>query len=124
MWKLGSILVVLALVVVSACFPEDRPIPPGVYAAPSGEEYLTVGPSAIRLHFKSGIDEPLDNEFVDFEHRYEVRRNGVIHLHMSSNNFDPIEFDAYQWFWRDGRILRVERDTGVETWFAAAGDGR
>jgi len=124
MWKLGSILAVLAVLGISACLPEDRPIPPGVYAEPSGEEYLAVGPTTIRLHVSYRAVGTPDDGFVDGEYTYEVRRNGVVHLHMTSNNFDIAEFNWYDWYWREGRVLRVERETGAQTWFAAAGAGR
>ena len=119
MRRISSPFVVFLVLIIGACLPEERPIAPGVYSAPSGEEYLTVGPSTIRLHITARAVKSIAGQMIDGEYRYGVETGGEIHLSMHSNNFDPIEFDYYEWYWRDGRILRVERETRTETWFTA-----
>jgi hypothetical protein len=108
---------VVVLLVLGACATPHRPIPPGTYYPDAGEERIVV--VATRIFFHVNVDPDNPDIIGSREYAYEVLPDGRIHFVVSSNSRFGLRLAMnYDWFWRDGRIARVERETGKTTRFA------
>lgn len=112
---LKSIALLLA-VLAAACTIPHRPIPGGTYHAEGGAERIVVVHSRIFFHVIVDPDHP---EFIGGrEYPYEVLADGRIHFVVSSNSRFALRLALdYEWYWRDGEIVRIEVETGKATRF-------
>ena len=108
---------VLFLLVASACGSPHRPIPAGAYYPESGDERIVVVPS--RIYFHVNVDRQKPDIIGSREYPYEVLPDGRIFFVVSSNSTFGLSLAMdYNWLWRDGRISKVDLETGKTTWFA------
>lgn len=109
--------VVLSVLIVAACGRPDRPIPAGTYLPESGSEKIVVIPS--RIFFHVNVDSKNPGIIGNREYPYEVRPDGKIYFVVSSNSTFGLRLAIdYDWFWRDGKIVKVDLETGKTTVFA------
>ena len=120
--KLFTYFVVFVMFVLGACIPDDRPIILGVYESQFGEERITVSSTKIQIYIKSRVVRSLEGKYVSGNYEYRVNKDKRIFLNMSSNDFSVIEYNAYEWYWQNNNILRVDVETGEKTWFLKATD--
>lgn len=115
MHRLKTIAVVF-LLIAGACAPPHRPIPAGTYYPVSGDERIVVVPSMIYFHVN--VDKENPDVIGSRDYPYEVLEDGTIHFVVSSNSTFGLRLAMdHEWIWRDGRIARVEVETGKTTWF-------
>ena len=115
--KFFMYLAVLIVLFTGACNPDDRPIIPGIYEERVGDERVVVSSTSMQLYLKSRTVKSLEGRHLNGEYRYSVNKNNKIRIRGSSNDFAFTEFNWYDWYWRDGKILRIERKTGEKAWF-------
>lgn len=107
---------VLLLVVAGACATPHRPIPPGTYYPESGSERIVV--VASRIYFHANVDKQNPDVIGSREYPYEVLADGRIHFVVSSNSTFGLRLAMeYDWVWRDGKIVRIDLETGKTTAF-------
>jgi major membrane immunogen (membrane-anchored lipoprotein) len=112
---LMSLILILASSACHSSEAESKPIPIGTYQA-EGEK-ITVSSLKIYLHIKFTKVKSLEGQYIDREYNYTVDKNGLINLSMSSNDFAIIEFNSYDWHWKDGSITKVDTENGKVTLF-------
>ena len=115
MCKQKPFAVLLLLLGLGACAVPHRPIPPGTYYPESGEERIVAVPTRIFFHVYVDWGEPA--WIHGREYPYDVAPDGSIHFNVSSNDPIGLSLAGYQWLWRDGRIARVDQESGKTTWF-------
>jgi hypothetical protein len=107
---------VLLLLLAGACATPQRPIPAGTYYPEAGQERIVVVPSRIWFHVNVDTENP--KVIGSREYPYEVTPDGRIHFVVSSNSSFGLRLAMdYEWLWQDGRIGRVDLETGKTTWF-------
>lgn len=110
-------LIVISVLVATACGQPHRPIPAGTYYPESGDEKIVVVPSMIYFHVN--VDKQKPDMIGSREYPYEVLPDGKIYFVVSSNSrFGLSLVMDYEWLWRDGRVGKVDLETGKTTWFA------
>ena len=115
MQKLKALIVVFVLA-VAACGQPNRPIPAGTYYPESGDERIVVVPSMIYFHVN--VDRKRPGIIGSRDYPYEVLPDGTIHFVVSSNSRFGLSLAMdYEWLWRDGRIGKVDLETGKTIWF-------
>ncbi len=110
------------VLLVNACDPDDRPIVPGVYEGELGGEKIVVTPTSLELHIKVRVVKSLNGRYVIGIYKYRVDESNRIKLSISSNDFAIIEYNNYQWYWTKQNIIRVNEESGEETWFIKIND--
>lgn len=111
-----TFLIVGAVLLATACTMPHRPIPAGTYHAESGAERIVAVPS--RLFFQVNVEPEYPEIIGSREYPYEVLADGQIHFVVSSNSRFALRLALdYEWYWRDGEIVRIEVKTGKETRF-------
>lgn len=106
----------VVLLVLGACATPHRPIPAGTYYPDAGEERIVVVPT--RIFFHVNVDRENPDVIGSREYTYEVLPDGRIHFVVSSNSRFGLRLALdYDWFWRDGRIARIDQESGETTWF-------
>lgn len=112
------ILVTLCGLVAFACLPEnDKSIAPGTYHAKSSDEWIVVTQTNVVFHVNFHVDQP--DRLTDKEVQYRVYSDGLIKFPISSGEFFQ-GLSWYWWYWRDGKIAKVDPDTEQTTWFVKA----
>lgn len=116
MQKLKALVVVMALF-AAACSQPNRPIPAGTYFPESGDEKIVVVPSMIYFHVN--VDRQKPDIIGSREYPYEMLPDGTIRFVVSSNSRFGLRLAIYyDWIWRDGRIGKVDLETGKTVWFS------
>ena len=110
-------LTVLFFLVVTACGTPHRPIPAGTYYPESGNEKIVV--VATRIYFQVSVDKQKPDVIGSREYPYEVLPDGRIYFVVSSNSTFGLRLALdYEWVWRDGKIVKIDLETGKQTPFA------
>lgn len=116
MQKLKALVVAMALF-AAACSQPNRPIPAGTYFPESGDEKIVVVPSMIYFHVN--VDRQKPDIIGSREYPYEMSPDGTIRFVVSSNSRFGLRLAMdYDWIWRDGRIGKVDLETGKTVWFS------
>lgn len=112
------LLAVLCGLTAFACRPdEEESVAPGTYRAGSGDEWIIVTAEKIVFHVNFHVDEP--DRLTDKETEYWLEPDGRIMFPITSGEFFT-GVGWYEWYWRDGRIAKIDRDTEQTTWFVRA----
>lgn len=118
--KLLRVLVALCGLVAFACLPEnDNSITPGRYQSESSDEWIVVTPNRMIFHVNFHVDEP--DRLTKRETEYRLYPDGLIKFSMSSAEFFQ-GLSWYWWYWRDGKIAKIDPDTEQTIWFVRAND--
>ncbi len=73
---------------------------------------------ATRIYFHVNVDRENPDVIGSREYPYEVLPDGRIHFVVSSNSTFGLRLAIdYDWLWQDGKIGKVDLETGKTVWF-------
>lgn len=117
-WTRPTVLLLAIFLGSCGTGPTSRPVPAGTYRHASSNEWIRVGSSTMHFHVKYWNIASVKGRFLEREYEYKVDGDGHIFFSMSSNELAFAEFFANPWYWRGGRIARVNPEAGRTDWFA------
>lgn len=119
---------------VSACAGGEpyRPIPAGIYCGENADEWLLVKPESVEFHVRRkqetaeyGVGP--NAIFIEGTYGYRVAETGELYFSqrngygLLTGDVAYLELYLTTYHWKDGKIARVDRNTGASDLFAPGG---